>query len=97
MAYTGTEIALILTAGGTFLTSLTAAGLAVWNAIQIREVKVATNGMSHRINQFSKDEGHAEGEVIGQARGEMIGAARATELALTNNKANVAASPATKP
>lgn len=86
MSYTGTEIALILTAGGTFISAVTAAGLAIWNTFQIREVKIATNGMSHRINQFERKEGQTDGEIIGQARGELIGAARVAELALTGGK-----------
>jgi hydroxyethylthiazole kinase-like sugar kinase family protein len=64
---TGTEIALIITASGTLVTSMTAAALSLRNGFNIKKIEIATNHMKDALVQATAKASHAEGLAEGKA------------------------------
>jgi hypothetical protein len=64
---TGTEIALIITASGATVTSLTSAILSLRNGFNIKKIEVATNSMKDALVNATAKASHAEGLAEGKA------------------------------
>ena len=87
---TGTEVALIITASGAFITS--AGGvyisvlnrrLSLTNAGKIEEVRQATDGMKNELVALTRKDAHGEGMREGDAAGHTRGVQEGIELAST--------------
>lgn len=68
--FSGSEIALIITAAGTFLTALTSSAavlIGVWNGRKIKEVHASTNGMKEELVASTARENHAQGYIDGRS------------------------------
>lgn len=66
---TGSEVALIITAAGTFLTSLGSVVIAVKNAAKIEKVHIATNSMKDALVAASHKDGVAVGRALEKEQG----------------------------
>jgi hypothetical protein len=64
---TGTEIALVITASGTLLTSVVAATLSLRNGFNIQRIEKNTNSISQRNEDIAKKLGIEEGRAAEKA------------------------------
>lgn len=68
--FSGSEIALIITAAGTFITAMTSSAavlIGVWNSRKIKEVHLSTNGMKEELVASTARENHAQGYIDGRS------------------------------
>lgn len=64
---TGTEVALIIAASSTLVTSLVSAAISIRNGFNIKKIEVATNSMKDALVSATAKASHLEGLAEGKA------------------------------